>query len=186
MKALTSKVEGLSPNGHPAGPGYENYLAATKASSLWTALFGTFDNPAKYHVLSNLREMLAGLSHTPLGKLAYGLKFPLPTSLGQISSLSFEVCFWLDLTFRLCGQAVFPPLVFWNQRGTSADPSLYVFFNNPSPRYFVPLLRRDVDSDHVADLAKGGDPSKFKSRFGAAADDPNLSLGELAKKLAVK
>lgn len=186
MKALLGKVETLRPAGASAREGYEKFLAGTKASDFWTALFGSFEHPAKAQVLGNLRDMLAGLSHTPLGKLAYGLKFPLPASLGPSSSLSYEACFWLDLTFRLVGQAVFPPLVFWNQRGTSADPSLYLFFNNPSPRYFVPLLRRDVDSDHVADLTKGGDPSKFKSAYGAALDDASLPLGELAKKLVPK
>jgi len=176
LRSFQTRVDGLTYTLDLDGArrAYGEYLASKTGRDLWTALLGSFDDPRKYTILQNIADLLQPLRTGSQSRVALALRFP--------RAPGVEASFWLDFTLRMSGRSTLPPLVHWT------TSSFTVLFNELNPKYYAPLVRSDMRSEHVCDLALDGvtNPNhlqRAKERYGAALDDGALSLSTLLQKL---
>jgi type VI secretion system protein ImpM len=127
-----------------------NFLKARKTGELWEALFGEAERSKKYLLERNLTEILQPLGGSPVQKLTLGLKFPLLSSDDESLNL---LPFWVDLIFRKVKGKRGDPLLFWSGGIENRKPCMMTFFNPPTPKQFLFMVRPDLDDDTWFDLA---------------------------------
>ncbi len=175
LKSYLARIDALSyyVELEAARKKYAEYLAGKTNRDLWTGLLGSFEDPRKYAIVQNLHELIVPLRMGTQSRIAPALRFPrLP---------GIDPTLWMDLALRMTGRPTLPPLTLWSANAFS------IVFNELSPKYFVPLVRPDLRTEHVCDLTDGVDKAalvqRAKERYGAALDDPGLTLQILLQKL---
>ena len=151
VKELTAAVDALETE-QPETVIYPEQLRAT-GSEFWTEVLETFDNPAKYLLMSNLEQVAQASAELP----KVGIKFPLARS--EHGSSAY-VSLWMDVAFRVVGSKGIPPVAFWNP-----SSGLHLFFREATPHTFMHLVWPGVDSDYVCDLAREGDVAGARDRL---------------------
>jgi hypothetical protein len=156
---------------------YTDYISSRYTKEFWPTLFGSFEDPRKYSLVANLSDLLQPLRSGTLGRVVQALRFP------RIPGL--DATLWFDLALRFIGRPIFPTLTVWTSN------SLTLLFNDLAPRYYVPIIRPDLRTEHVSPLAIEGqeNPNRIqraRERFAAALDEKRLTLKELLQRLTGK
>lgn len=161
-----------------------NYLSVLEQQScqgFWSELSGAGGRDRTYALFRNLVEWMRPFRDTDLGLPRSGLKYPL---MPRAADIEWQVVFWAELTCELVGHPACTPTLFWSL-DADARPGLFLFFRQPSPRSYVHLVRPDMESDSVWDLAiddvaYGEDAhDELLAEYNACLDDPSMSLAEL-------
>jgi type VI secretion system protein ImpM len=129
---------------------YRQYVQTETVGQFWSHIFGDFDDQRKYYVDKNLRDSVEPLSREPVGRLPWGLKFPLmPGSFED----AYDIPVWLDCIARWWKHSAQPTLLLWNRSWGMGEASLLTVAKRPSARNFLFMTQPDLKDESWFDLA---------------------------------
>ena len=120
------------------------------ASTLWSSLFNSTDDPRIFHIFQNLWTVLTPFRNSLITSLQVALKIPL--SDGEIPS-SVQVFFWLEIIVRMLKKTDITPSLFIPELRDVTDlQSLYIFFREPQASDYRDIMEDNENSDKINDL----------------------------------
>jgi len=180
---------------------YEMRLSSTNPDQLRALVWNGDGSERAQTLFKNLIDVLVPLRGRNAGRLALGLRFPLPA---EPSSQSFTASFWLLTSCALMGINWPRPFFFWtapsplalrsatsSSNGTHGETHaveqahLFLFLRQPSVSAFRALLRPDLASESICavdgdSLGGAGDGRvALPSRLAATMSAPDRNLLEL-------
>ena len=131
----------------------KEFLDTFTVTLFWQELFGSFGDPRKYLLFSNLVETLLPVRNRNFKRMSLGLRFPLLT--GE-QRADYVACFWLHVSLVMLGSVPGWPFLFWNLPRNGTPAYLFLFFRQPSPKNFLQLLKPDADSESICMVDEEG------------------------------
>lgn len=188
IKAFLSGLQQISvpiPDTGALKEAYVKHLQARTVGEFWTDLSGDFSGPGKYLLDLNLSDVLEPLRLQFSRRFGLGLRFPL---LVRGESDGFDIPFWFELMFRILGREEEASCFLWSWDSAARKAGLMVYFDPPSARQLLFLIRPDLDDDSWFDLLPAGRPDagqgleRLPEDRKTLLDDEKLSLAEYLEK----
>ncbi|MGH7496400.1 MAG: type VI secretion system-associated protein TagF [bacterium] len=190
MREIAARTEALqmkvTHNSLPEIRRHNFFLSDTSQAVFWSRLFGRFEDPRKYLLVKNMLEILTPFRQKELSRLSLGLRFPLAQAAEE---LAHSAVFWLQMSFKLLGNPVATPILFWSVPEREKGAYLYLFFRPPSAKSFLQLIQPEAPSDNICELEKEGADKialaarALKASYREMLEMPEMKLDEMLMRL---
>ncbi|MCI0515321.1 type VI secretion system-associated protein TagF, partial [candidate division KSB1 bacterium] len=185
-KRLTNWAEGSTVI--PMFQDFKSSMQTMTLESYFKAVTETYESDRKYLIFNNLMVLLGQLRNQNTQRFSLGLQLPLSR---QSRQWSFESAVWLEIIFGYLGRAHSEPVFFWNLDSREDQPYLFLFLRPPPPKFLIHLIRPDLDSELVCNLATEGISriTEIKQKMDVTLknwlDSPSMALTEFIGKFSM-
>ena len=163
---------------------YQEYTNRTTADNLWNGIFGDFEDQRKYLIFYNLTEILLPFRNKQINNFTLGLKIPI---VPENKFFYLNISFWIDVCFKLTGNANIKPFLFWSKKSTETERYLILFLNQPSHNNYAHFINPShiIDSICLTD-SEGNIENCMQSlndKYKSILEQKDLSLSELLQNI---
>lgn len=159
------------------------FLRTTTFKELGEALWTHYEDSGKYFLFKNLNDLVAITSQEGEASpgFSFGIRFPLSDARATATA-----SFWLAVLEGILPVRGDEVSVFWSLPPSSENPGggtapfIVLYFDTPTPRAFLEVLKGGRSSDGVFDLEDGGGVSGSDAALALPAD-----LGEMLERESV-
>ena len=164
-------------------------LRKVTMETLWTSLFGAFDDPRKYLCIKNLFGILAPLRGYQPDRLAMTLRFPGVASSPAVTP-SFAATMWATLTRAVVGEdSMSAAWMFWDNAAAADCPGTYLYFRAPQPSMLTAMMNPRQAVDSIWDVGSLGNERIVEARdtlgpaIASVLDTPRFPVLEFIQRI---